>query len=110
MKKLFQRNYWKLKAGPNTQALEKAFVVMMNPKNGEVLSLVGKQFVTNKETGKREVRDYAFGTFTDAYVPGSTVKMATLLTGYQEGAARVGETKIDEMLQFAGGVNKSSII
>ena len=81
----------------------------MNPKNGEVLSLVGKQLVTDKETGKREVRDYAFGTFTDSYVPGSTVKMATLLTGYQEGAAQVGGTKVDELLQFAGGMKKSSI-
>ena len=82
---------------------------MMNPNNGEVLSLVGKQIVTNKETGKDEVRDYAFGTFTDAYVAGSTVKMATLLTGYQEGAARVGETKIDEMLEIQRSANKSSI-
>ncbi|MHA6259489.1 peptidoglycan D,D-transpeptidase FtsI family protein [Sporosarcina sp. CAU 1771] len=97
------------KAEPNSQMLDRAFLVMMNPKNGEVLALVGKQIVTDRETGKREVRDYAFGTFTDSYVPGSTVKMATLLTGYQEGAARLGERKIDEMLLFSNGLKKSSI-
>ena len=109
IEKILSEKLLEVKAGPNSQGLEKAFVVMMNPKNGEVLSLVGKQLVTNKETGVREVRDYAFGTFTDAYVPGSTAKMATLLTGYQEGAARVGETKIDEMLELQGSANKSSL-
>ena len=71
---------------------------MMDPNNGEVLSLVGKQIVMNKETGKNEIRDYAFGTFTAAHEAGSTVKMATLLAGYQHGAARIGEIKIDETL------------
>ncbi|WP_438310940.1 peptidoglycan D,D-transpeptidase FtsI family protein [Sporosarcina sp. FA9] len=98
-----------LKNGPNSQALDKAFLVMMNPNNGEILSLIGKQVVTNKDTGEKEIRDYAFGTFTAAYEAGSTVKMATLLTGYQEGAATIGETKIDEMLEMAGTANKSSL-
>ena len=61
---------------------------MMNPNNGEILSLVGKQVVKNKETGKFEILDYTYGTFTSSYEAGSTVKMATLLTGYQEGAAQ----------------------
>ncbi len=73
-----------------------------------MLSLVGKQVVRNRDTGRNEIRDYAFGTFTDAFVAGSTVKMATLLTGYQTGAARIGETKIDEMLML-GGQRKASI-
>ena len=74
-----------LKAGPNSSELDRAFLVMMNPNNGEVLALVGKQVVTNKETGKFEIWDYAYGTFTALHEAGSTVKMATLLTGYQEG-------------------------
>ena len=88
----------KLKAGPNSQALDKAFLVMMNPQNGEILSLIGKQVVKSKETGRNEILDYAFGTYTAGYRPGSSIKMATLLTGYQEGGAYVGERKIDEML------------
>ena len=34
--------------------------------------------------------------FTALHEAGSTVKMATLLTGYQEDAVRIGEMKIDE--------------
>jgi len=97
-----------LKRKPNTGELDRAFLVMMNPNNGEVLSLVGKQVVTNPETGKLEIWDYAFGTFTALHEAGSTVKMATLLTGYQENVVRVGETKIDEPIRI-GGITKRSL-
>ncbi|WP_318615030.1 penicillin-binding protein 2 [Sporosarcina sp. YIM B06819] len=96
-----------LKAGPNAQELDRAFFVMMNPNNGEILSLVGKQVVKNKDTGKFEILDYAYGTFTSSYEAGSTVKMATLLTGYQEGAAHVGEVKIDEWMKIGNTPKKS---
>ncbi|HJF33879.1 MAG TPA: penicillin-binding protein 2 [Sporosarcina psychrophila] len=97
-----------LKRGPNTGELDRAFLVMMNPNNGEVLALVGKQVMTNKETGKLEIWDYAFGTFTANHEAGSTVKMATLLTGYQENVVRIGETKIDEPIRI-GGITKRSL-
>lgn len=108
LEKIITEQLLKAKARSKAKMLDRAFLVMMNPKNGEVLSLVGKQIVTDSDTGKREVRDYAFGTFTDAYVTGSTVKMATLLTGYQTGAAQIGGRKVDEMMLFAGGMKKSS--
>lgn len=97
-----------LKRGPNTGELDRAFLVMMNPNNGEVLSLVGKQVVTNPETGRLEIWDYAYGTFTALHEAGSTIKMATLLTGYQENVARIGETKIDEPIRI-GGITKRSL-
>ncbi len=97
-----------LKAGPNSQELDKAFFVMMNPNNGEVLAMVGKQVMKNKDTGKFEILDYTYGTFTSSYEAGSTVKLATLLTGYQEGAASVGEVKIDEPMRI-GNIPKSSL-
>ena len=97
-----------LKRRPNAGELDRAFLVMMNPNNGEVLSLVGKQVVTNPETGKLEIWDYAFGTFTALHEAGSTVKMATLLTGYQENVVRIGETKIDEPTRI-GGITKRSL-
>ncbi|HDR4914841.1 TPA: penicillin-binding protein, partial [Bacillus cereus] len=40
--------------------LDRAFVVMMNPKNGQVLSMAGKRLV--EKDGKMEVEDYALGT------------------------------------------------
>ena len=52
--------------------------------------------------------DYAYGTFTAAYEAGSTVKLATMLTGYNEGVVRLGERKIDEPLRV-GGIWKRSL-
>ncbi|CAM3121993.1 penicillin-binding protein 2 [Filibacter tadaridae] len=98
-----------LKKGAGSSLLDRAFVIMMDPNTGEILSLVGKKVVRDKETGRLEIRDYAFGTFTTSYAMGSTVKMATLLAGYEYGAARVGEVKIDERLYFYGGSEKSSL-
>ncbi|MED2765879.1 penicillin-binding protein 2 [Bacillus thuringiensis] len=87
--------------------LDRAFVVMMNPKNGEVLSMAGKQLVTNEE-GKIETKDFALGAMTSSYPVGSTVKGATILTGYQTGAIQPGTVQIDEPIKLKGTPTKSS--
>jgi cell division protein FtsI/penicillin-binding protein 2 len=89
--------------------LDRAFLVMMNPNNGEVLALVGKQLVKNDDTGKWETRDYAIGTFTSAYEVGSTVKAATVLTGYSENVLNIGDIKIDEPIYIGGSQVKRSL-
>ena len=59
--------------------LDRAFVVMMNPKNGKYYQWLGKAC---RKDGKMEVEDYALGTLTSSYELGSTVKGATVLTGF----------------------------
>lgn len=98
-----------LKAGAGSRYLDRAFVVIMDPNTGEVLSLVGKQILRDRDTGKLEVQDYAFGTFTTRYEMGSTVKMGTVLAGYEHGGASIGETKIDEPIILRGSRPKSSV-
>ena len=86
--------------------LDRAFVVMMNPKNGEVLSMAGKQLVN--EDGQTKVNDFALGTMTSSYPMGSTVKGATVLTGYQTGAIQPGSVQLDEPIKLKGTPTKSS--
>ncbi len=86
--------------------LDRAFVVMMNPKNGEVLSMAGKQLVN--ENGETKVQDFALGTMTSSYPMGSTVKGATILTGYQTGAIQPGSVQLDEPIVLKGPLKKSS--
>ncbi len=90
-----------LKAGPNSQLVRDAYIVMMDPRTGEVISMVGKQ-LDKDENGKQIVRDYSFGAITAAYPSGSVVKGATLLTGYREDAVELNQVMIDEPLQLAG--------
>lgn len=92
-----------------TKYLDRAFVVMLDPYTGEVLSLVGKQIVKDSETGKPTVRDYAFAAFTTAYEVGSTVKPGTVLTGYRENALSPGQTLIDQPIRIKGSNPKSSV-
>ncbi|MEC1633393.1 penicillin-binding protein 2 [Bacillus mojavensis] len=61
--------------------LDRAFVVMMDPNNGDILSMAGKKIAL--ETNK--IQDYAIGAFTTQYEMGSAVKGATVLAGYQDG-------------------------
>ncbi|PSL41183.1 cell elongation-specific peptidoglycan D,D-transpeptidase [Planomicrobium soli] len=97
-----------LKAGPNSQLVRDAYLVMMDPKTGEVLSMVGKQ-IGRDEDGKTVVNDYSFGAITAAYPTGSVVKGATLLTGYEQNAIELNQVMIDEPLQLAGGDVKRSL-
>lgn len=109
LEKIISDKLMQLKSGPNSKYLDRAFLVMLDPKNGDVLSLIGKQIIRNADTGKLEIRDYSFGTFTTRYEIGSTVKMATLLAGYEHGGASVGEVKIDELMRMRGSKDKGSI-
>ncbi|MEC1958047.1 penicillin-binding protein 2, partial [Bacillus subtilis] len=61
--------------------LDRAFAVMMDPNNGDILSMAGKKI--DLKTNK--IEDYAIGAFTTQYEMGSAVKGATVLAGYQDG-------------------------
>lgn len=88
--------------------LDRAFLVMMDPNTGEILSMVGKKIDKDKN-GKQIVNDYSIGTFTTAYEVGSVVKPATVLTGYHYDALSIGEVKTDSPIKLAGANAKSSI-
>lgn len=91
------------------QYLQNAYFIMMDPYTGEVLSLVGKRIGKNEETGVKEIKDYAFGAFTNAYEVGSTVKPGTILTGYREGVLQIGTSLVDEPIRIKDSQPKSSV-
>jgi cell division protein FtsI/penicillin-binding protein 2 len=97
----------KQKNGSNL--LDRAFVVIMDPNSGEIVAMVGKKLEIDKETNKRVVSDFAYGTFTSAYEIGSTIKPATVLTGYDQGVIQLNEVMTDEPIKIKGSKVKSSI-
>ena len=105
---IVEKNLLEAKSSGSASLLDRAFYVMMDPNTGEILSMVGKKIEYDEETGERYLVDYSYGTFTTAYEAGSTVKGATILTGYREGAISIGDYQIDERL-YVGGVEKSSV-
>ncbi|TMU87463.1 penicillin-binding protein 2 [Bacillus sp. BHET2] len=87
--------------------LDRAFVVMMDPHTGEILSMVGKKYGKNTD-GQTELQDYALGTYTSEYGVGSAVKGATVLTGYMTGALNVGDALYDEPINIKDTPEKRS--
>ncbi|TFH63529.1 peptidoglycan D,D-transpeptidase FtsI family protein [Peribacillus frigoritolerans] len=92
----------------NTKFLDRAFVVMMDPDTGEVLTMAGKKYEKDPETGKSSIEDFALGNITTSYTMGSAVKGATVLTGYQQGAIQPGTYFYDTKLRIKGTPPKGS--
>ncbi|WP_121613691.1 peptidoglycan D,D-transpeptidase FtsI family protein [Mesobacillus foraminis] len=81
-----------------------AYVVVTNPKTGEILAIAGK-----KETEK-DIQDEAYGALYNSYAMGSTVKGATVLTGYETGVISPGDTFVDAPIKLSGTPLKKSYV
>ncbi|WP_068671877.1 penicillin-binding protein 2 [Oceanobacillus sp. Castelsardo] len=86
------------------QRLTDALAVVMNPRTGELLAVSGQHY--DRKKGK--VYNESFRTLYDSHRPGSTVKGATVLTGYETGVMKPGETIYDRPIKIAGTKEKSS--
>jgi penicillin-binding protein A len=95
------------KKQPGTELLDRAFVVMMDPNTGEILSLAGKKYESDQD-GNGQLSDFVKGTYQTAYAMGQSITGATLLTGYETGAIQPGTRLIDEPMKLKGTVEKKS--
>lgn len=108
VEKILEEELWKAKQNGNSKLLDRGFVVLMNPYTGEILTMAGKKIEKNPKTGKYEMSDYAYGTFTTSYNVGSAVKGATIYTGFQTGAIKPGERFFDAPMLIKGTKPKAS--
>lgn len=96
----------KAKTEPNTNYYDHSFVVIQEPSTGEIIAMAGKQAV--KVGDHYEARDYTPAILTSPMTPGSVVKGASMLVGYNTGAVKIGEYMIDECVKIAGTPQKCS--
>ncbi|MDE3839609.1 penicillin-binding protein [Bacillus methanolicus] len=108
VEKIIEEELWKAKSYPGTSLLDRAYVVLMDPNTGEILTMAGKRIVKDEKTGKRELQDDALGNITTSYNVGSAVKGATVLTGYKTGAIQPGEYLLDTPMKIKGTPVKKS--
>lgn len=83
--------------------LRETYVVVVNPNTGEILSLNGKILDDDGH-----FTDHSLGTIHNSFTPGSVVKGATLLTGYEHGVTSFGDVVHDKPMIFADGSKKAS--
>ncbi|GLB59453.1 peptidoglycan D,D-transpeptidase FtsI family protein [Cytobacillus sp. NCCP-133] len=101
VEKVLEEEIWAAKRTGGTYLMDRAFVVLMDPHTGEVLTMAGKM-IGKDRGGKTVLQDYALGTIASSYNVGSSVKGATVLTGYKTGAITPGTTFLDAPMKIAG--------
>ena len=84
---------------------QKAFVALMDPRNGDIIAMSGQQ-----RTEEGAYIPYASGNYLEASPTGSVVKLATLYMGLNEGVVKPGEIILDAPMVFYGPLVKKSAV
>ncbi|MGP4042365.1 peptidoglycan D,D-transpeptidase FtsI family protein [Gracilibacillus sp. D59] len=88
----------------NNGYLEDAMAVMMNPQTGEILALSAIRY----DREEKKYLNNAYRTIYDSHAPGSSIKGATVLAGYQEGVIDIGTYLDESAIKIKGSKEKSS--
>jgi Cell division protein FtsI/penicillin-binding protein 2 len=91
---------------PNTEYYNRSFVIVTDPKTGEILAMAGKQLI--KSGGEYKIVDYTPGIMTSPVVIGSAIKGASHIVGYNTGNINFGEYRDDACIKLAGAPQKCS--
>ena len=92
------------KGEPNTEYYDHSTVVIQDPNTGEILAMASKKLVDG------EIIDNTTSILTSPIMPGSVVKGASMLVGYNTGAVHIGEKMLDECVKVAGVQEKCSSV
>ncbi|SIS45822.1 peptidoglycan D,D-transpeptidase FtsI family protein [Salimicrobium flavidum] len=96
------------KAVPNNPHMENAVVVVSKPDTGEVLAVSGQTYNRSASNSEERFSDTSHQAVYNAYLPGSVVKGATVLTGLHEDVIAPGTTFYDRPLQFPASEDMGS--
>ena len=90
-------------------AADRVYIVVMNPKNGDILGITGKKKKFDENFNSTGIEDDALGAINNSFGMGSVVKPATVLSGYMDGAITLDDnTIVDEPIEFEASKPKSS--
>ena len=87
---------------PNTEYYDHSSVILQDPNTGEILVMASKKIVNG------QVVDNVRSILTNPITPGSVVKGASILVGYNTGAIHIGEQLVDECIKVGGVAEKCS--
>ena len=91
------------------ETADRVYIVVMNPKNGDILGITGKKIKYNENFEAVGIEDDALGAINNSFGMGSAVKPATVLSGYMDGAITLeNNTILDEPIEFEASAPKSS--
>ncbi|MFA7688850.1 MAG: penicillin-binding protein 2 [Bacilli bacterium] len=106
IEKILEEEVKRTKSEPNTEYYNRSFVVITNPKTGEILAMAGKQVL--EVNGKLKIYDYTPGIITSPVTAGSIVKGASIMVGYDTGVIEIGSVLKDECIKIKSTPTKCS--
>lgn len=94
------------KSEANTKYLTKTYVIIQRPNTGEILAMSGRElYQKGNSYDSYDITPYAL---TDPMAPGSVVKGASMLVGYNTGSVQIGEVMTDECIKIKNLPKKCS--
>lgn len=102
VERILSEQITKTKTEPNTEYYDHSSVIIQEPTTGEILAMASKKIVNDT------IIDNTTSILTSPITPGSVVKGASILVGYNTGAIKIGEYMIDECIKVAGTPQKCS--
>ncbi len=90
------------KGEANTEYYDHSSVILQDPNTGEILVMASKRLVGG------EIVDNVRAILTSPITPGSVVKGASMLVGYNTGVIKIGDYLLDECVKVAGVAEKCS--
>lgn len=95
---IIDRELIRAKEEANTKYLSKTYAIIQQPSTGEVLAISGREVIKqNQEYITYDITPYSL---TDPMTPGSVIKGASMLVGYNTGAIQIGEYTTDECIKI----------
>lgn len=98
IEKILEEELINAKSEENTQLFNSVYVVIKDPKNGDILAMSGKGIKRVDDT--YVAYDLTPGVITNSMTPGSVVKGASIMVGYKEGAINIGEEMVDNCVKL----------
>ena len=96
--KMLSKEIVKAKSEANTQYFNRSYVVIQNPNTGEIYSISGKKLVL--KNGNYKTYDNSEGVFLSTITPGSVVKGASIIVGYDSKAINIGDYMTDSCISL----------
>lgn len=102
VERIIEEQMRRAKTEANTEYYDHSSVILQDPNTGEILVMASKKLVNG------EIIDNVRSILTSPITPGSVVKGASMLVGYNTGVIKIGDYLVDECIKVAGVAEKCS--
>lgn len=102
LEKILSEEVLNTKNEANTKYYDHSGAIIQDPQTGEILAMASKQVKDGV------IIDNTTSLLTSPVTPGSVVKGASILVGYNNGAIKIGENMVDECIKIKGTNEKCS--